>query len=149
MVGIYERRKGVDGLAVKQDVKLRQTARLVARTVVIERRISLRDTLQLVVKVEDDLRQWHVEVYLDTVLRNERLILHHAALVDAELYHGAHEVGLGDYLGEDIGLLDLRHLSYLGQPRRVMHLEHLTRRGGYTVRNVGNGGDDIHVELAV
>ena len=136
VVGIYERRKRIDGLAVEQYVELRQTARLVARTVVIERRISLRYALQLVVEVEDDLRQGHVEVYLHTVLRNEILVLHHTALVDAELYHGAHEVGLGDYLRQDIGLLDLCHLRYLGQTRRVMHLEHLARRGGYAVRDV-------------
>ncbi len=83
VVGIYERREGVDGLAIEQDVELRQTARLVARTVVIERRISPSRYSSACRKVEDDLRQWHVEVYLDTVLRNERLVLHHAALVDA------------------------------------------------------------------
>ncbi len=57
MVGIDERREGVDRLAVQQDIELRQLRGLVARAMVVERGVSLRDALQLVVEVEDDLRE--------------------------------------------------------------------------------------------
>ena len=149
MVGIDERREGIDRLAVEQDVQLGEFRQLVARTVVVERGVTLRDALELVVEIEDNLRKRHVEIDFHTVLRNEGLVLHHAALVDAELDDVAQEVRLGDNLGQDIGLLDFGYFRDFGQSRGVVHLERIALRGGNAVGDVRHGGDDIHVEFAV
>ena len=83
MVGIGQRRERVDRLAVEQDVQLDELRRLVARAVVVERGIAFRNAFELVVEVENDLREGHVEIHLHAILRDEGLVLHHAALVDA------------------------------------------------------------------
>ena len=83
MVGIGQRRERVDRLAVEQDVQLDKLRRLVARAVVVERGIAFRNALELVVEVENNLRKGHVEIHLYAILRDEGLVLHHAALVDA------------------------------------------------------------------
>ena len=149
VVGIDQRREGIHRFAVEQDVELGQLAGLVSRAVVVERRITFRYALELVVEVEDDLRKGHVEIDLHAVLRDESLVLQHAALVDAELDDVAEEFGLRDDLRQDVGLLDPGDLRHLGQSRGVVHLQHLVLRGGDAVRNVRHGRDDVHVELTV
>ena len=149
MVRIGERRKRIDRFAVEQDVQLDELRRLVSRAVVVERRIAFRNALELVVEVEDDLRKGHVEVDLHAVLRDEGLVFHHAALVDAEFDDVAQKFGLGDDLREDIGFFDLGDLGHFGQSRRVVHLHHVALRRGDAVRHVGHGRDDVHVEFAV
>ena len=50
-------------LAVEQDVQLDELRRLVARAVVVERGIAFRNAFELVVEVENDLREGHVEIH--------------------------------------------------------------------------------------
>ena len=149
MVRIGQRREGIDRLAVEQDVELDQLRELESRAVVVERGIPFRDAFEFVVEIEDDLRQRHVEIDLHAVLRDEGLVFHHAALVDAQLDDVAQELRLGDDLRLDVGLLDLGDLRHFGQPRGVVHLHHVALRRGDAVRHVGHGRDDIHVEFAV
>ena len=149
MVRVGERREGVDRLPVEQDVELDEFRGLESRAVVVERGVSFRDALELVVEVEDDLREGHVEIDLHAVLRDECLVLHHPALVDAEFDDVAQKLRLGDDLREDVGFLDLVDLCHLGQSRGVVHLDHVALRRGDAVRHVGHGRDDVHVEFAV
>ena len=120
---IDQRRERIDRLAIEQDIELSQLTILVARAVVVERCVALRNTLQLVVEIEDDLRQRHFEIDLDAILRDEGLIFQHTSLVDTEFDHVTQEIGLGDDLSVDIRLLDLCNFRDFGQTRGVMHLE--------------------------
>ena len=90
---------------------------LIARAVVVERGVALRNRFELVVEVEDDLRQRHVEIDLHAVGGDEGLVFQYAALVDAELDDIAQKVGFGDDLRQDIGFLDLGHFRDFGQSR--------------------------------
>ena len=90
-----------------------------------------------------------MEIHLHAILRDEGLVFHDTPLVDAELKHIAQEIRLGDDLSQDIRLLDRVDFGYFGQARGVVHLEHVALRRGDAVRDVGHGGDHVHVELAV
>ena len=149
MVRVGERREGVDRLPVEQDVELDEFRGLESRAVVVERGVSFRDALELVVEVEDDLREGHVEIDLHAVLRDECLVLHHPALVDTELDDVAQKLRLGDDLRQDVGFLDLGDLRHLGQSRGVVDLHRIALRGGHAVRDVRHGGDHVHIEFAV
>ena len=74
---------------------------------IVEGGIALRDALELVVEVENYLRKRHVVVEFDTVGGDVVLAHQCSALVQAELHHGAEELGLGDYLRTDVRLLDM------------------------------------------
>ena len=89
VVGIDQRRKGIDRFAVEQDVQFGQLARTEPDAVVVERGVALGNALELVVEVEHDFRQGHLEIDLHAILRDEGLVFHDTPLVDAELEHVA------------------------------------------------------------
>ena len=82
-------------------------------------------------------------------MREERLVFHHPALVDAQFDDIAQKFRLGDDLGLNVRLLNLVDLRHFGQSRGVVYLHHVALRRGDAVRHVGHGRDDIHVEFAV
>ena len=84
MIDVSQRRQRIDRLAVEQNVELRELAGLISRLVVVERRIAARYALELVVKIEHDFGQRHIEIDLDAVLRDIYLIEQRASLVDAQ-----------------------------------------------------------------
>ena len=143
------RRERIHRFAVQQDIELRQAALAVPRLVVVERGVTARDALQLVVKIEYDFRQRHVERHLHPVLRDEYLIAERAALVDAKLDDVAQVIALGDDLGFDVWFLYFVHHGRFRQPRRIVYVNRFALFRRHPVRYVGYGGDDVHVEFAV
>ena len=69
-------------------------------------------------------------------------------LVHAQFHDGAVEIGLCDNLGADVGLFDVVHHRGRRKAGRVVNIHHFSLGGVHLVRHVGNGCDDIHVELA-
>ena len=64
VVGEDERRECIHRLAIEQNIEFREAALTIANLVVVKRGITPRDALQLIVEVEDNLRQRHIEVNL-------------------------------------------------------------------------------------
>ena len=67
-----------------------ELAPAVIEELVIERSVPLRDALELVVEVEDDLGERKLEEELDSPRDGVAEVRVLAALVEAELHHGAH-----------------------------------------------------------
>ena len=139
--------EGVGRLAVKQDIQLDELGRAEARDMVVERSVALGDGLELVVKVEDNFRQGHIVVEFHPV-RSDVVLAHKGApLVQAELHYGAEEFGLGNDLGTDEWFLDVVYKGRGGEAGRVVHVHNLALHSVNLVRYVGDGGDDVHIEL--
>ena len=140
--------EGVGRLSVEQDVELDELRRPEAGHVVIKGSVALRDGLEFVIEIEDDLRQWHIVVELDAVCRDVVLADEGAALVKAEFHDGAEEISLGDDLRTDERLLDMVDEGGGGESRRIVDIQYLALGGIYLVRYVRHCGDHVHVELA-
>ena len=117
LVAVHHRRERVHRLAVEEDVHLHDVRDLVARRLVVHRRIAVRDGLQGVVKVDQDLIQGEHAVQ-HHALRVDRLRpLHHSATV----HHNAHHVA--DHLrGRDDARLEDRLGNRL-KNGRIGHLQ--------------------------
>ncbi len=102
-----EGREGIGRLAVEEDVELHELRVLEPDDVVVEGGVALRNGLELVVEVEDNLGERHLVGKLKTVGRDVVLVYERAPLVEAEFHYRAVEVGLGDDLGADVRFLDV------------------------------------------
>ena len=71
-----------------------------------------------------------------------------AALVHAQLHDGPVEIGLGDDLGADVGLLDMVDEGLRREAGRVVDVDDLALGRIHLVGHVRDGGDHVHVELA-
>ena len=58
-------------------------------------------------------------------------------------------VGSGDDAGLDIRFLNMVYHRLVGQSRGVVHFLLLMLLGVAHIGDIGDGGDDVHVELAV
>ena len=149
IVEVGQRGEGVDRFAVEQDVHLDELAGAVAVLMVVEGGIALADALQLVVEVDDDFPQGHGVLQLYAVAADVFLLEEFAALAQAERHDGTDEVGRRDDGGMDVGLLDVVDERLVGHAAGVVHLGDVALLVVDEVRDVGDGGDDVHVELAV
>ena len=93
--------------------------------------------------------EWQHEAQLHTIATDILLVDELASLVEAERHDGSDEVGSSDDAGLDIGFLNMVNQCRVGQSGRIVHLFHPTLLVVAHIRYVGNGGDDIHVELSV
>ena len=134
---------------VEQDVELCQLRRAERVNMIVERGISLRYRLQLVVEINHYLAERNHEYQLYAVAADILLLDELAPLVETELHYRAYEIGIGDDACTDIRLLDMLYHRGIGQPRRIMHFVHATLFVVNHVGNIGHGGDNIHVELSV
>ena len=115
---------------------------------VVEGGIALGDGLEFVVEVKYHLAQGQVVVQFHAVRGNVMLAYQSAPLVHAEVHDGAVEIGLCDYLGTDIGFLYMVDKRLRREAGRVVHVHHCSLGGVYLIGYVGDGGYDVHVELA-
>ena len=116
MIDVGQRRQRVDRLAVQQNVEFGQLARFVTGLVIIERCVTARNAFQLIVKIEHDFGQRHVEIDLDTILRDENLVEQRSPLVDTEFDNAAEKLGFRNDLSENIGLFDRTDQRSSGSP---------------------------------
>ena len=147
MVLVDEGAQGICRVSVQEDIQLHQPRRAEIRHVVVKGRIAFGDALEFVVKVKNHLRKRQVIVELHAVRGNVMLADQGAALVHAKLHDGAVKIGLGDNLGADIGLLNMVDDRRCRQAGGVVHIDDFPLGGVHLVRDVGHGGDDVHVEL--
>ena len=117
--------------------------------VIVEGSISLGNTLQLIVEINHNLAQRQHEVQLYTVTAHVLLVNQFATLIQTKLHNRTDVIGCGDDGGTDIWLLDMVNHRWVWQSRRVVNLLLATLLVIYHIRYVRNGGDNIHVELAV
>lgn len=109
-------RQCVHALAVEEYVEFDELGCAEVVQVIVKRGIAFRDALELVVKVDDDLAEGHVEYHLHAVARDVFLLDKFAALAEAERHNRADIVGGGDDRRADIGLLDMVYEGRLGRP---------------------------------
>ena len=83
VVDIGESREGVDALAIEEYVGLDEAAGAIAYGMIVERRVATADAFELIVEVEDDLGEWHVEVEFHTVGGDVVLPGLHATFLEA------------------------------------------------------------------
>ena len=149
VVEMRQRGEGVNGFAVEQDVELHQLGGPEADGVVVERGIALGDGFELVVEVDDDLAQRHVEENLNTITRDEVLRDKFAAFAQTERHDVAQVGRRGDDGGADEGFLDVVDERLVGHAGGIVHLVHLALLVVNEIGDVGHRRDDVHVELAV
>jgi len=138
----------VDRVAVEQDVELHQIRRPEVRELVVERRVTLRDRLEPVVEVDDDLGEREVEpdVHALAVIL-ERAVL--APLLLGELVDRGHELRRHEDRRLHVRLVHLLDPIGARQLGRVVDVEHLTGRGEHLVLHARRRHDQRQVELAL
>ena len=146
---VGEGREGVHLFAIEQDIELHQIRLAEAARMVVKRCVAFGNGFELVVEVNYNLAQGEVEINLHTVARYVFLLDELASFVKAEGHNGADEVRCGDDGRTNIGFLHMVNEGRVGHAGRVVHLGHLAVFGKYAIRNVGYGGDHIHIKLAV
>ena len=149
IVAVGEGREGIDLLAVEEDIQFDEVGRSEAVHVPIEGGVALGDGFEFVVEIDDDLAERHVEEKLHAVAGDILLLDEFTTFAETECHDRTDVVGGGDDGRADIRLLnavDLREIRHAG---RVMYLDHAAVFGIDVVRDVRDGGDDIHIELAI
>ena len=122
-VAVDDQRQRVDRLAADEHVDADEVPGLEAGEVVVERRVAARARLELVVVVEDDLRERQLVREVDALGREVLQVVERAAALVVELHHRADVLLRDDDRGGDVRLLDLLDLAReLG---RVVHLDPL------------------------
>ena len=139
--------KRIRRLAVEQNVKAHQFGRAVILDVIVERRITLGDGLELVVEIEHDLGQRHIVGELHALGGDVMLAYQRAAAIYAEFHYWAEELRLGDDLSAYVRLLDVVDQGRGRKPGRVVHVDHVALGRVHFVGNVRHGGDHVHVEF--
>ena len=147
MILVDEARQGIGRVAVEEDVEFAEPRRTEAGDMVVERGVALGYGFQLVVEVEDHLRQRQVVAELDAVGRDVVLADESPSLIHAELHDGAVEIGLGDNLGADEGLFYVVDEGRSRKAGRVVDIHHVALCRVDFIGNVGDGRDDIHVKF--
>ena len=127
LVAVGDQREGVDRLSVYQDVELDQVSSTVTLELVIERSVTLRPRLELVVEVDDQLGQRHVEHQAHAILVQVVHLDQLAAALSCQLHDRADEAGGGQDRDARPGLADLLDLAGRG------HLRWLVDRHGGAV----------------
>ena len=144
-----EGRKGIDLLAVKKNIQFDEVGRPEAVHVPIEGRVAFRDGFEFVVEIDDNLAERHVKEKLHAVAGDILLLDEFTAFAETEGHDRTDVVGGSDDRRADIGLLDAVDLCEVGHAGRVMYLYHTAILGIDVIRHVRDGGDDIHIELAI
>src|SRR5690606_14366468 len=148
LVLVHDRAEGVDLLALEQDVHLDEVGHLVARRLVVERRVPARAGLELVEEVEHDLGERQREAQLDAVLREVVHAEHLPAAVVAQAHDGADELARREDRRAHDGLADLLDLA-ARELRRVGHLDDRAVLERDVVDDVRRRRDEVEVELAL
>ena len=147
LVAVHHRREGVHLFGVEEDVHADDVAHLVARRLVVHGRIAVRDALERVVEVDEDLVQRQHAVQHHAVAVHRLRALQDAAAVQHDAHHVADRVArrddarLEDWFGDRVVGARLRHLQ------RVVELLHRAILHRHLVDNAGGGGDDVEIEL--
>ena len=141
--------QGIHRFAVEQYVHLDKAAGAEAVLVIIEGCIALADALELVVEVNHYLTQGHGILYLHTVTADVLLLEQFASLAQAQRHDGADVGCIGDDSGSDVRFLYMVDEGSVGHTRGVVHLLDLSLLVIDEIRHVGDGGDDVHVELTI
>ena len=144
-----QRRKCIHTLTIQQNVQLHQLRRTETRRMVVERRITATDTLQLVVEVDDDFTKRHQELDFHTVARNEILSHQLATLAQAKRHDRSDIAGSRDNRSVDIRFLHVLNQRWVRHTRRIVYLHALTMLVIHHVRHVWHRRNHIHVELTV
>ena len=116
---------------------------------IVERGISLGNTFQFVVKVDNDFAQRHIIVYLHTVTGDIFLLHQFAALAQTECHDRADIVRGGNHRRTDIGFFNAVYQSGIGHAAGIVHLGHVPLLIVDIIRYVRHGGNHIHIEFAV
>lgn len=148
VVEVRESRKSIDRLTVKQNIEFDEFARPVIVQMVVERRISFRNALQFVVKVDHDFAQREIVEKLDSVTGNVILFDENTALTKAECHNRSDIRRLCDDGSPDKRFLDMVDLGGIGQAAGVVYFGTESFFIVHFVRYVRNGRNYIHVELA-
>ena len=116
---------------------------------IVERSITLGNTLQLIVEIDDNLAQWQHEVQLHTIAAHVLLVNQFATLIQTELHDRTDVIGSSDDGSSDVWFLDMVNHGWVRQSGRIVNLFLASLLVVYHIGYVRHGGDDIHVELTV
>ena len=141
--------KGVHGLAVQQHVEPHEVARPVFEELVVERRVTARDRLQLVVEVENDLCERELPAELDPGGVD---VVHppvHAPSLLAQLHDGPDVLRRGDDAGLDVWLFDVIDLRAVWHQAGILDQVDGAVRAVDVILHVRHGADQIEVEFSL
>ena len=144
-----QRRKSIDRFTIQEDIQLDELRRTEAVHVIIERCVTFRNTLQLVVEVDYDFTQWDVVENFHTVTRDVFLLDEFTTLTQAQGHDRANVVGSSDDRCTDERFLDVVNQGDFRHTGRIVHFLHLALLVVHLVRYVRHGSDYVHIELAV
>ena len=116
---------------------------------IIERSISLGDTLQLIIEVDDDFSQRQHEVELYTVSTHIFLVDEFASFIQTEFHDRSNKIGSRNDGCPDIWFLNMINQSWVWQSGRIVNLFLTALLVVYHIRYVRYGSDDIHIKLTV
>src|SRR5215203_4715109 len=140
----------VDGLAVHQDVELHEVGRAVPRLLVVHRCVALGPALELVVVVDDQLRERELEVHVDALRVQVLHVLEAAAATRRELHEAADVPVRGHHAELDPRLLDRLDLADVRELRRIVHVHPAAvHRQLHPVLDGRGARDEVQVELAL
>lgn len=149
IVDVGEGREGIDTLAIEEDIGLDEAAGTIAYGVVVERGVAAAYALELVVEIEDNLGQGHIEVEFYAVGGYVILTSLYATFLEAELHDGAYIFALGNDLSFDIGFLNTVYYSGFWKSRGGVDLHHLAFFRESLIGYVGHRGNDAHIKLTL
>ena len=142
-------RKSIHRLTVQQNIQLHQFGRAEAVGMIVKRGISLGDTLQFIIEIDDYFAKRHIIIYFHTVTGNIFLLHQLATLAQTKSHDRTDIISSGNHRGADIGLLNTVYHSRIRHAAGIMHLSHISLLVIDIVGNVGHGGDNIHVKFTV
>src|SRR5574341_532304 len=148
LVAMGDDAQRVHGVAVEEDVELDHVRLAELEELVVERRIALRDGLQPVVEIDDDLGEREIELDVAALAEVfEGLVL--SSLVLGELVDLAHELRRHEDGAANVGLLDPLDLVHRRQLGRVVDLDRLALHRHHAEAHAGGRDDQREVELAL
>src|SRR5438876_12097196 len=124
LVAVDDDRERIHGFTVQQHVELDEIGRAVLEELIVERRVTAGDGLQLVVEVEDDLGQGEFPAELDPRRVHVVHALVHAAPLLAQLHDGADVLGGCHDPRLHVGLLDVVDRRAVRHQARILDQLH-------------------------
>ena len=116
---------------------------------IVERRISFRNTLQPVIEVDHDFTQRHVIIYFHTITGNILLFQEFSTFPQTEGHNRADIIGSRNNRRFDIRFFNMVDQRRIRHTTGVMHFFHIALFIIYIIRYVRHGSNHIHVEFTI
>ena len=142
-------RKRIHRLTIQHDIQFDQFRGTETVRMIIERRISFRNTFQAVIEVNHNFPQRHIVIYLHPVAGNIFLFKQFPALAQTERHDRTYIIGRCNNRRFDIRFFNVIYQRRIRHTTGVMHLLHIALLIIYIVRYVRHRSNHIHIKLTV